>query len=191
MTYRRLLLVGPPGAGKGTQAGRVCDLLGIDTLSTGQVFRENIAAGTELGNLAQDFMSKGEFVPDEVTNALVADALKSERFADGFLLDGYPRSLEQAEYLDAVLAEAGQSLDLVLEIDVNTDDLVGRLLKRAEIEGRADDTEPVIRHRMEVYQERTLPLMQYYRDKGLLSVVDGNGTIDEVWGRIEAALTND
>lgn len=191
MTYRRLLLVGPPGAGKGTQAGRVCDLLGIDTLSTGQVFRENIAAGTELGNLAQDFMSKGEFVPDEVTNALVADALKSERFADGFLLDGYPRSLEQAEYLDTVLAEAGQSLDLVLEIDVNTDDLVGRLLKRAEIEGRADDTEPVIRHRMEVYQERTLPLMQYYRDKGLLSVVDGNGTIDEVWGRIEAALTND
>ncbi|MDU0968222.1 MAG: adenylate kinase [Actinomycetaceae bacterium] len=188
MTISRVLLIGPPGAGKGTQAGRLCDTLGIVPLSTGQVFRENISGGTELGKLAQSYMEKGEFVPDQVTNSLVADALHSDRFAAGFMLDGYPRTQAQAEYLDGVLEADGKALDLVIEIDVNEDDLVDRLLKRATIEGRADDTEPVIRHRMEVYKEQTLPLIAFYRDRGLLKVVDGNGTIDEVWERIEALL---
>lgn len=189
MTYRRLLLVGPPGAGKGTQAQRICDTLGIATLSTGQVFRDNMARGTELGELAQQFISRGDFVPDEVTNPMVAEALRTPEYAQGFLLDGFPRSVAQAEYLDGVLTDDGRSLDLVIELLVNEDDLVDRLLKRATIEGRADDTEEVIRRRMEVYREQTAPLTEFYGERGQLAQVDGNGTIDEVWERIHAVIS--
>ena len=188
MTLSRILLVGPPGAGKGTQAKRICDKLGIRQLSTGEVFRDNMARQTELGKLAQDFITKGEFVPDEVTNPMVANALRSDEYAGGYLLDGYPRSLEQARYLDEVLTADGHALDLVIELEVGMDEVVDRLLKRAEIEGRADDTEPVIRHRMEVYAEQTAPLVEFYADKGLLRKVDGTGTIDDVWERIEELL---
>lgn len=186
----RLVLLGPPGAGKGTQAARLAEHLGVPTISTGDIFRANITGGTELGRTAQEYTSRGALVPDEVTNAMVRDRLGQPDAADGFLLDGYPRNVAQVAELDAILADAGLAVDAAVEITADTDVVVERLLKRAEIEGRVDDTEPVIRHRLEVYAEQTAPVSGVYAQRGLLVAVDGIGEMDEVTDRLVAALTD-
>lgn len=184
----RMVLLGPPGAGKGTQAARISERLGIPAISTGDIFRANVAGGTELGKQAKAYMDKGEYVPDSVTNAMVKDRLAADDAASGFLLDGYPRTEAQVHELDRMLAESGLRLDVVLEITADSEEVVQRLLKRATEQNRADDTEPVIRHRLEVYAEQTEPLASLYRQAGLLVQVDGMGDIDEVTERIMNAL---
>ena len=183
-----VILLGPPGAGKGTQASRIAERLGIPAISTGDIFRANMAAGTEIGKQAQAYMDRGEFVPDSVTNAMVKARLAAPDAADGFLLDGYPRSVEQAHVLRDMLLDLGKSIDVVLEIQVDEDEVVERMLKRAQEQHRTDDTEPVMRHRLEVYHQQTEPVATYYVDQDLLEVVDGSGTIDEVTARIFAIL---
>jgi adenylate kinase len=184
----RLIIMGPPGAGKGTQATVVAERLGIPTISTGEIFRRNLAAGTPLGLEAKRFMDAGEYVPDEVTNAMVRDRLAEADAAGGFLLDGYPRTLAQVHELDDILASLGVSLDRVLELTVDVDEVVERLLKRAEIEGRADDNEVTIRRRLEVYAEQTSPLTDVYAERGVLVRVPGDGVIADVTERALAAL---
>ncbi|KAE8762204.1 adenylate kinase [Georgenia thermotolerans] len=184
----RLVLLGPPGAGKGTQAVRISDRLSVPAISTGDIFRANVAEQTELGKRAQRYMDAGEYVPDEVTNAMVRDRLAQPDAVPGFLLDGYPRTADQVAELDGMLSGDGQRLDAVVELTADTDEVVTRLLKRASEQGRADDTEPVIRRRLEVYAEQTAPLARLYADRGLLVQVDGIGEIDEVTDRILAAL---
>lgn len=184
----RMVLLGPPGAGKGTQAARISQRLGIPAISTGDIFRANVAGATPLGVQAKAYMDKGEYVPDSVTNAMVKDRLSQEDAAQGFLLDGYPRTEAQVHELDKMLAAAGLKLDVVLEVTADAEVVVQRLLKRATEQNRADDTEPVIRRRLEVYAEQTEPLAALYQDKGLLVRVDGIGEIDEVTERIMAAL---
>jgi adenylate kinase len=184
----RLIIMGPPGAGKGTQAARVAQRYGIPAISTGDIFRRNLAEGTPLGEQARAYMDAGEYVPDDVTNAMVADRLGQPDTAKGWLLDGYPRTLDQVHTLDRMLAEAGGALDSVLELTVDTDAVVERLFRRAEIEGRSDDNADTIRRRMEVYAAQTAPLTQEYAKRGLLVQVDGMGTMDEVTDRIVAAL---
>ncbi len=183
-----VILLGPPGAGKGTQASRIAERLGIPAISTGDIFRANMVEGTEIGKQAQAYMDRGEFVPDSVTNAMVKARLAAPDAADGFLLDGYPRTVEQAHVLRDMLLDLGKSIDVVLEIQVDEDEVVERMLKRAQEQHRTDDTEPVIRHRLEVYHQQTLPVATYYVDQDLLEVVDGSGTIDEVTARIFAIL---
>lgn len=184
----RLVLFGPPGAGKGTQAARICEQLGVPAISTGDIFRSNIKGGTELGRRVVEYTSVGALVPDELTDELVRDRLAEADARDGFLLDGYPRNLAQVSALDAILKETGRTLDVVVEITADADVVVERLLKRAQIEGRADDTEDVIRHRLDVYAEQTAPLSDVYADRGLLVRVDGLGQIDEVTARLLAAV---
>lgn len=184
----RLVLLGPPGAGKGTQAARLAERIGIPAISTGDIFRTNIKDGTDLGRQVQGFTSTGALVPDELTDALVRDRLLQEDARQGFLLDGYPRNAAQVAALAAVLTEAGTQLDAVVELTADTDAVVERLLKRAEIEGRVDDTEPVIRHRLSVYSEQTAPIAQVYADQGVLVRVDGIGEVDEVTERMLSAL---
>ena len=183
-----VILLGPPGAGKGTQASRIAERLDIPAISTGDIFRVNMAEGTEIGKQAQAYMDRGEFVPDSVTNAMVKARLAAPDAANGFLLDGYPRSVEQAHVLRDMLLDLGKSIDVVLEIQVDEDEVVERMLKRAQEQHRTDDTEPVMRHRLEVYHQQTLPVATYYVDQDLLEVVDGSGTIDEVTARIFAIL---
>ena len=185
----RLIILGPPGAGKGTQASRISEHFGIPAISTGDIFRANIKDETDLGLQVKEILASGGYVSDEVTNAIVADRLAHEDCATGFLLDGYPRTLAQVDALDAVLAEHGGSLDHVLELTVDDDAVVERLLKRAHVEGRSDDTEEVIRERMAIYHRETKPLSDTYRAHGLLVEVDGLGEVDEVTERITAALT--
>lgn len=184
----RMVLLGPPGAGKGTQAARIGRRLGIPAISTGDIFRAHVAGSTELGRRARAYMDKGEYVPDSVTNAMVADRLTEDDAASGFLLDGYPRTADQVDALERMLSERGEALDVVVEITADADAVVERLLGRAAEQGRADDTEPVIRRRLEVYAEATAPLAAIYEDRGLLLRVDGMGGIDEVTDRIMAAL---
>jgi adenylate kinase len=184
----RTVLFGPPGAGKGTQAAKLAERYGVPAISTGDIFRANVGQGTELGLEAKGYMDAGQLVPDSVTNAMVRDRLTWPDAAEGFLLDGYPRNPGQAEELDAMLAESETSLDIVLEITADFDEVTKRLLKRAEIEGRADDTEPVIRRRLEVYAESTAPLTDFYRERGILAQVDGIGEIDEVTSRLVEAI---
>jgi adenylate kinase len=184
----RLVLVGPPGAGKGTQAARLAEHYGVPAISTGDIFRANVKNETELGRKAQEYMSAGALVPDEVTNAMVKDRLAQADVTNGFLLDGYPRNPEQAVELDTMLAELGHTLTAVLEITADHDVVTERLLNRATIEGRADDTEDVIRARLRVYDESTAPLAAFYAERGLLTSVDGIGDVDEVTARILAAL---
>jgi adenylate kinase len=184
----RLIIFGAPGAGKGTQALRIAQSLGIPAISTGDIFRDNIKAETALGRQVKEILASGAYVPDEVTSAIVRDRLDQPDAADGFLLDGYPRTKAQVTDLDEMLAARGASLDGVLELTVDTDEVVQRLLKRAESDGRADDTEDVIRHRLKVYDEETAPLATLYRERGLLHQVDGMGEMDEVTARLGAVL---
>jgi adenylate kinase len=186
----RLLIMGPPGAGKGTQAKILGERLGVPTISTGDIFRANVELGTELGKQAKKFLERGEYVPDEVTNAMVRDRLGQADAYDGFILDGYPRTLAQVEFLDQVLAEHGARLDRVLELTVDADAIVERLLKRAQLEGRLDDTADVIRRRLEVYAEQTSPLTALYAERGLHVRVYGMGGIDEVFERLMDALSH-
>ncbi|MGH3466421.1 MAG: adenylate kinase [Thermocrispum sp.] len=178
----RLVLVGPPGAGKGTQAVGLSGKLGVPHISTGDLFREHIAQNSDLGRQVKDFLDSGKLVPDEVTNAMVRERLAEPDAADGFLLDGFPRNVGQAEVLAKILAEIDHPLDAVIELKVDEDVLVARLLAR----GRADDTEEVIRHRQQVYRDETAPLLQFYADR--LITVDGVGEIDEVSSRVLDAL---
>jgi adenylate kinase len=184
----RLILMGPPGAGKGTQAKVVADHFGVPAISTGDIFRANVSAGTELGKKAQQYMDAGEYVPDEVTNLMVRNRIDEQDAEPGFLLDGYPRTLAQVEELDGMIQHAGHQLDAVLVLTVDGEELVQRLLERAKTEGRADDTEEVIRRRQELYSEQTEPLIEVYRDRGILVEVDGMGEVDEVTERIFDAL---
>ena len=184
----RLILMGPPGAGKGTQSAAVCDRYGIPAISTGDIFRANVSARTPLGVTAQTYMDAGEYVPDEITNDMVRDRLGQPDCARGFLLDGYPRTLEQVKELDEILADLDVRLDGVLALDVDSDSLVKRLLDRAEREGRADDTEEVIRRRQEVYAEQTAPLVSEYDARCSLVRVDGNGRVDHVTDRVHTAI---
>ncbi|MCU1506476.1 MAG: adenylate kinase [Microbacteriaceae bacterium] len=184
----RLLIVGPPGAGKGTQAKRISENLGIPTISTGDIFRSNIANETALGLQVRAIVDAGDYVPDELTNELVRHRLAEPDAANGFLLDGYPRTLEQVRYLDALLAEKGHAVDAVIRLVADRDAIVDRLRKRAIAEGRVDDSEEAIRHRQDVYLRETEPLIAVYRDRGLLTEVDGLGSVDDVSGRIFEAL---
>jgi adenylate kinase len=184
----RLIIFGAPGAGKGTQAARIAGSLGIPAISTGDIFRDNIKNETALGLQVKEILASGAYVPDEVTNAIVRDRLDQPDAVAGFLLDGYPRTQAQVAELDDMLVAAGTSLDAVLELTVDTDEVVQRLLKRAEIAGRADDTEDVIRHRLDVYVQETAPLAALYRERGLLHQVDGMGEMDVVTQRLQAVL---
>lgn len=185
----RLLILGPPGAGKGTQAARIAEHFGIPAISTGDIFRANIKNETELGLQVKAILASGGFVSDDVTNAIVADRLSEADCEAGFLLDGYPRTLPQVAALDELLASKGQTLEHVLELTVDEDAVVQRLLKRAEVEGRADDTEEVIRERMAIYHRETKPLSDTYGARGVLVEVDGMGAVDEVTARVLAALS--
>jgi len=184
----RLILLGPPGAGKGTQAKRLAAHFGVPQISTGDIFRSHIAGSTQLGRLAQSYLDAGKLVPDDVTNDMVRDRLGSADCADGFVLDGYPRTVAQVEALDAILGDLGCSLDAVVELTVDVPEVVARLLRRAQIEGRSDDTEDVIRHRQDVYVEQTAPLVDVYGGRGLLVPVDGMGEMDDVTERVTSAL---
>ena len=185
----RLIIMGAPGAGKGTQAPSIATHYGIPAISTGDIFRANVKQKTPLGLKVEAIMAAGDYVPDELTEQIVADRLDQDDAQSGFLLDGFPRTLHQVGALDDYLAERGHQLDAVLSLSVDTEALIQRLLKRAQIEGRADDSEETIRHRMDVYQQDTSPLIDDYRDRGLLIEVDGDGQIAEVSERIFAALS--
>lgn len=206
----RLVLVGPPGAGKGTQAQFIASNLSIPKISTGDIFRANVSGGTELGKLAKEYMDRGDLVPDEVTVAMVRDRLAEDDAQEGFLLDGFPRNVPQAQILNKILAEFGTGLDIVLELVVDEDEVVRRLAGRrtcrscgkvwhvafdppaqegicdacgGELFQRDDDREETIRHRLEVYQEQTAPLIAFYADEGILVGVDATGPVEEVTQR--------
>jgi adenylate kinase len=178
----RVVLLGPPGAGKGTQAEKLSEKLGIPQISTGDLFRKNIGEGTPLGLEAKGYLDAGDLVPAELTNRLVEDRIDQADAADGFILDGYPRSVEQAGALKDMLAARNTKLDAVVEFQVSEDELLTRLKGR----GRADDTDEVIRNRMKVYRDETEPLLEYYRDD--LKTVDAVGALDEVFARALHAL---
>ena len=184
----RLLIIGPPGAGKGTQSALLAESFGIPAISTGDIFRFNVKNQTELGVKAKAFMDRGEYVPDSLTNDLVRDRLSHADAARGFLLDGYPRTVDQVQELDAILNEMGRTLDVVVQLTADNDELVRRLAGRAVAEGRADDTPDVIRRRLEVYDEQTAVLIDIYAARGLVARIDGLGEISEVTGRIIEAL---
>jgi len=180
----RILLMGPPGAGKGTQAVVLAERLGVPHISTGDIFRANVAGGTPLGLEAKRYMDAGDYVPDSVTNDMVRDRLGHDDAANGFLLDGYPRTLAQVDELDQMLDARGSSLDRVVELTADLDEVVARLLNRAVEQGRADDTEDVIRRRLEVYTEQTAPLTAVYSERGILAQVNGMGAVNDVTARI-------
>jgi adenylate kinase len=182
--------MGSPGSGKGTQAAIVASRLGIPAISTGDIFRANVAAGTPLGVEAKKYISQGEYVPDSVTNAMVKSRLSRPDAATGFILDGYPRTVSQVDFLDDVLAEQGAKLDCVIMLVVDVEEVVKRILRRAEAEGRSDDTEEVIRHRLKLFGEQTAPLAEVYEDRGLLTRIDGKGPVSDVAARMLAVVTN-
>lgn len=211
----RAVLVGPPGAGKGTQAQILASELSVPKVSTGDIFRANVSGGTELGRRAKEYMDRGDLVPDEVTNAMVKDRLAQEDAASGFLLDGFPRNVPQAETLTGILADLGTGLDLVLELRVDEEEVVRRLSGRrscpecgrvyhveydaprvagrcddegAELYQREDDREETIRHRLKVYREQTAPLVEFYEGRGLLATITATGSVEEVTARAKAAI---
>jgi adenylate kinase len=180
--------MGPPGAGKGTQAKFIAEHFKIPAISTGDIFRANVSEGTPLGIKAKGFMDAGDYVPDEVTNLMVRNRIDDPDAARGFLLDGYPRTLSQVEELDGMIKFTGHQLDAVVCLTVDQDEIVSRLLQRAQVEGRADDTEDVIRRRQEVYLEQTEPLIEVYHQRGIVVEVDGMGEVSDVTDRIFEAL---
>ena len=184
----RLLIMGPPGAGKGTQAMRIAEHYGIPAISTGDIFRAMKNADTPLARQVRAIMESGGYVSDEITNEIVEDRLARPDCQAGFLLDGYPRTLQQVHTLDDYLAETGRPLDAVISLLADTDEVVVRLLRRAVIDGRSDDNEETIRVRLQVYVEQTEPLLEVYRSRGLLVEVDGLGEVDQVSERVFAAL---
>ena len=184
----RLILFGPPGAGKGTQATAIADAFSLPHIATGDIFRENVGEGTELGRRAKEFMDRGDLVPDEIVIDMVADRVARPDATAGFLLDGFPRTVAQAEALDEVLQRDGGQIDLVIRLLVDKDELVSRLLKRAQEQGRSDDTREVIENRQSVYAEQTAPLVDWYRERGVLRDVDGEGEISQVRERVLDAV---
>ena len=180
--------MGPPGAGKGTQAVVVAARLGVPHISTGDIFRANVRDLTALGRKAKEYLDAGEYVPDDVTNAMVRDRLGQPDCASGFLLDGYPRTLDQVAELDAILSALGTQVDRVVEMVVSREEVAQRLAQRAAEQGRSDDTAEVINRRLDVYNEQTQPLLRSYQDRGLLVAVDGLGSVEEVTARIVSAL---
>lgn len=184
----RLIIMGPPGAGKGTQAKFIAKHFKIPAISTGDIFRANVTEGTPLGLEAKRFMDAGEYVPDEVTNRMVRNRIDEPDASSGFLLDGYPRTVAQVEELDGMIRFTGHRLDAVICLTVDQDEIVSRLLQRAQVEGRADDTEDVIRHRQDLYLKETAPLIEIYKQRDLVHEVDGIGEVDEVTARIFQAL---
>jgi adenylate kinase len=185
----RLLIVGPPGAGKGTQSARITTTFGIPAIATGDIFRANIKTQTDLGKQVSAIINAGEYVPDSLTNDLVASRIKEDDCAGGFLLDGYPRTVDQLRFLDDLLKSAGTALDAVIQLVADEDEIVSRLLKRAHEEGRSDDTPETIRHRQELYQRETAPLIAVYKDRGLVIEINALGEVYEVAARIMSALT--
>lgn len=183
----RLILFGPPGAGKGTQATALVDRYSIAHISTGDIFRENVGNETELGLQAKEYMDRGDLVPDEVVIAMVDDRLGQDDVANGFLLDGFPRTLAQVEALDEIVANNGNQLDAVILLLVDDEELMTRLLHRAEEQGRTDDTREVIANRIETYKDETEPAVARYRERGILYDIDGEGDVDEVSNRVLAA----
>jgi adenylate kinase len=185
----RFLLIGPPGAGKGTQAALLANAYSIPAISTGDIFRANVKNETELGLKVKSIMDRGEYVPDSLTNELIRDRLSQADAEAGFLLDGYPRTNDQVNELDDILGSQHRNLDAVILLVADTDELVRRLLKRAQEQDRADDTEAVIRHRQNVYLEQTQPLIEIYSARDLVVEIDGLGQVGEVTERILNALT--
>ena len=186
----RLLIMGPPGAGKGTQAVNIAKTLNIPHISTGDIFRENMKNETPLGLEAKAFYDKGMYVPDEVTNRIVEDRLTWDDAKNGFLLDGYPRTIDQVNFLDQILSKKSQKIEKVLELTIDIPVVVERLLKRAQEQGRIDDTKEVITKRLEVYANSTAPLLAEYKNRGILVQVDGMGSVSEVEEKINSALGN-
>ena len=184
----RILLIGPPGAGKGTQAALLAEHFGIPAISTGDIFRENVRSETPLGLEAKAFMDRGEYVPDSLTNALVRDRLNQSDAVDGFLLDGYPRTIDQVQELDDILDETNKKLDVVVQLTADSDELLRRLSGRAEQQGRSDDTPEVIKRRLSVYEEQTAPLIDVYAARSLVAKVNGLGDIADVTTRIIEVL---
>lgn len=184
----RLLIVGPPGAGKGTQAARLTERFSIPAIATGDIFRANIKNQTPLGVEVKAIVDAGDYVPDSLTNALITHRLEESDALDGFLLDGYPRTLDQIAFLDELLAKRHQELDAVIQLVADKEEVVSRLRRRAIEQGRTDDTEEAIRHRQDVYARETAPLIPVFRDRGILIEVDGLGDIDDITARIFESL---
>jgi adenylate kinase len=184
----RIVLMGAPGSGKGTQAALIVKELGLPHISTGDLLRAAVAAGTELGKQAKAVMDRGELVSDDIVLGLLEERLAEDDAAGGFILDGFPRNIAQAEALDALLERLGQPVDEALQIDIDEDQVVTRIAKRAALEGRSDDTEETVRNRLDVYAEQTAPVVDYYAQRGVLSRVLGDGSIEEVFERIRAVL---
>jgi adenylate kinase len=190
----RLILLGPPGAGKGTQAKILIEAYGIPQLSTGDILRSAIANKTPMGLAAKEIMDRGDLVPDEVVNGIISERLDADDCEAGFILDGFPRTIPQAEALDQMLEDKGMQLDAVVEVTADAETLVGRIANRAKESAstgvRADDNAEVVRKRLEVYRELTEPLVGYYREKGLVKTVDGMQSVEEVTASIRRALHN-
>ncbi len=178
---KNLILFGPPGSGKGTQSAKVAEKYNLAHISTGDIFRREISNETPLGKKVKDIINKGELVPDELLIDLLRNAIKQNRDVQGYIFDGFPRTIQQASDLDKLMKEFNMAVSKVLVLDVNEEEVVKRLLKRAELEGRSDDNEDVIRNRMGVYRTQTEPLIEYYSEKGLVSTIKGVGTIDDIF----------
>ena len=185
----RLVLLGPPGSGKGTQAARLNDYLQVPHISTGDLLRAEVAAGSPLGMQAKEVMARGDFVSDEILLGMLEDRLARPDTANGFILDGYPRNQVQADALGSLLKKIGQPMDYAVQLEVPTDLLVDRIAGRAAAEGRADDTPEVVRNRLEKYTSQTAPVIDYYRQQGQLTVVNGVGSLDDVFSRMVEALS--
>ncbi len=183
-----LIFLGPPGAGKGTQAKIVVERLGIIQVSTGDILRAAVKNGTELGLKAKAYMDRGDLVPDEVVIGIIEDRIKEPDCSAGFILDGFPRTMEQAKALDDILSKLGTKIDHVINFEVNEEELVSRLMARAEAEGRSDDNPESVRNRLRVFQEKTQPLVDYYKGTGILRNIYGLGDIQEVAGKVQAVL---
>ncbi|MGO2049534.1 MAG: adenylate kinase [Microbacterium sp.] len=185
----RILIVGPQGSGKGTQGVRVAEGFDIPVVSTGDIFRANIKGGTELGLKVSDITARGDLVPDELTSEIVRDRLSQDDAANGFLLDGYPRNVAQVGHLDEFLSGLDEALDAVILLDVPREESIARLKLRADEQGRSDDTEEGIAHRLDIYESETAPILAVYGERGIVDRIDGVGSLDEITERIRSALS--